>query len=351
MFRLATLFVLLTATTARAHDPGLSSSRLEVRSDAIVAALCFNNSDLAASLGIDLDGDGALDERELRAGRDAVVEFATRAVRLTGSDAETPIVTSMQLAENDDVVLAIRAARPSGESLRYSLDAFDDLPRGHRHYVAVVRPDGAPLRNALLRAARNATEYTPGARTSSGGVVVEFFVLGVEHILIGFDHILFLLALLFGVQSLGAAAKLITAFTVGHSITLIAATLGWLAPPIAIVESIIALSVLFVAVENLVVKQPQHRWKLTLVFGLVHGFGFASVLRELGIDSQFGIAPPLVSFNVGVEVGQLAIAACATPLLLRASRAAWFSRYCRPGLNATVAVCGAIWLVQRTLGS
>jgi HupE / UreJ protein len=148
----------------------------------------------------------------------------------------------------------------------------------------------------------------------------DYLRLGVGHIFTGYDHIAFLFGLLVvaGAAGLKIGARkvlaVVTAFTVAHSVTLIASALGWIALSPRIVEPAIAVSIAYVGVENLAVRAPRFRWLLTFGFGLVHGFGFASVLREIGLPSK-GLLLSLVSFNVGVEIGQLAVVAAVLPLL------------------------------------
>ena len=149
----------------------------------------------------------------------------------------------------------------------------------------------------------------------------DYCLLGMEHIFTGYDHLAFLFGLLLvaGARGLRGGTRyilgVVTAFTVAHSVTLIAAGLGWVRLPSRFVESAIALSIAYVAVENLAVREPRHRWLLTFFFGLVHGFGFASVLAEIGLPPS-GVIPSLVSFNVGVELGQLTVVCAVAPILL-----------------------------------
>jgi hypothetical protein len=135
-----------------------------------------------------------------------------------------------------------------------------------------------------------------------------------HHILIGYDHIAFLLALLIGAQRMGEMVRVVTSFTVAHSLTLLLAALDKIRLAPAVTESLIALSIVYVAAENYFLKDGRHRWVLTFAFGLVHGLGFSSVLRERLQDIE-SIALPVLSFNVGVELGQIAILLVAFPVL------------------------------------
>lgn len=173
--------------------------------------------------------------------------------------------------------------------------------------VRIARSDGTTQLERLTPAA---AEFTITASPGPGEVAWDYFVLGLEHILGGIDHLLFVLALLLLVRNLRRLILTITAFTVAHSITLVLATLGWISVPGPPVEAIIALSIVFVAAE--VIHEQQGRtsitarapWIVAFAFGLLHGLGFAGALEEVGLPAN-AIPLALLMFNVGVEAGQL----------------------------------------------
>jgi len=147
-----------------------------------------------------------------------------------------------------------------------------------------------------------------------------------------------------------AAAKIITSFTIAHSITLAVATLGWVSISPRIVEPLIAVSIAYVGLENIFRRDLNRRWLLTFGFGLIHGFGFASVLREMGIGSAVGgVTLPLLSFNLGVEIGQIAIASLVLPVIWNLRRRVFFVARFAPACSIMIALAGAYWLVVRTL--
>ena len=194
----------------------------------------------------------------------------------------------------------------------------------------------------------------PPPTEASGAEPVSFFALGVEHILTGYDHLLFLAALLLVCATFREAATVITCFTVAHSITLALASLDLVRLPSRIVEAVIAASIVYVAVENVVRQGPDRRrlaWRaaVTFVFGLVHGLGFASVLRDLGLGSApGGVVMPLLKFNLGVEAGQLAVAAVVFPLVLLARRRGTvMEQRLVPACSVLIALAGAWWLFER----
>jgi hydrogenase/urease accessory protein HupE len=217
--------------------------------------------------------------------------------------------------------------------------------------AAVFTSDAAQLSVDVLD--RVAPSATPPLG-SSGKAHISFgrtFVLGIEHILAGYDHLLFLAGLLIACRRARAMAAIVTAFTLAHSITLALAALDVVSFPASLVEPLIAASIVLVGVENLLLKHaPPARTALCFGFGLVHGFGFAGALRELGLGQNGApIALPLLGFNLGVEAGQLLVVAVLLPLLLCLRKSPALSRIALPAASLAVAVAGAWWLVDRTL--
>lgn len=170
--------------------------------------------------------------------------------------------------------------------------------------------------------------------------------LGVEHILTGFDHLVFLLGLILVGGRLRSLIGVISAFTLAHSITLALAALSVFAPSPRLVEPAIALSIAYVGIENLFVTDARKRWRITFPFGLIHGFGFAGALRQIALPrAQVPIA--LVSFNGGVELGQLAVLSLALPLVLALRRAPWFGERGVKVVSVAIAAGGAALFVVR----
>jgi hydrogenase/urease accessory protein HupE len=171
----------------------------------------------------------------------------------------------------------------------------------------------------------------------------------VEHIWTGYDHLLFLLALLLVCSDFKSAIQVVTFFTVAHSITLALATLNLVSVSGLVVEPAIAASIIYVGVENFTRSEgPKGRWLITFLFGLIHGFGFATVLRDLGVTSgTTGVAVPLVAFNLGVEAGQIVIAAILLPAIWKLRKWEPFRQWGVPACSAIVASLGGYWLVER----
>jgi hypothetical protein len=197
--------------------------------------------------------------------------------------------------------------------------------------------------------------FEPGAREGRVAIGVPappradggFFRLGVEHILTGYDHLLFLAALLLRGGRLGSLFQIITAFTVAHSVTLALAVSGLVVLPGRLVEPLIAASIVWVAAENLLVRKgpPPHRWRVAFAFGLVHGFGFASILVPLSLPAA-GLAWAIFGFNLGVEAGQALVVIALLPVLAWMHGKPW-ERMVASTASSAVAVMGLVWLAER----
>ena len=175
-----------------------------------------------------------------------------------------------------------------------------------------------------------------------------FLALGIEHIFTGYDHLLFLVGLLLLGGRFWSLVKIVTAFTVAHSVTLILAALGVIHVSSRIVEPAIALSIAYVGAENLFLKSTDRRWMIAFAFGLIHGFGFASILREMGLPKE-GLVLSLLSFNVGVEIGQMAVVAVVLPIVLLVRRQSW-QRWAVNAASLAIAGMGLYWFVARVAG-
>ncbi len=286
--------------------------------------------------------------------------------------------------EDEDVqiiALAWRCEAPAGAApfaaFSVRLDFLERLPGDHRHLARFGVGERGRLLRALTAADRTFEHdfsTTPEAATAAEAPpsatlgldpqppVAEagpsgfaaFFAIGLEHIVFGWDHLLFLLALLAVGGSFGALVKVVTAFTVAHSVTLAVAVLGLVSLDDTLVEATIAASIVVVALDNLRRREAadlmRWRWVMTFAFGLVHGFGFAGFLTELELPAG-ALAVPLAAFNLGVEAGQLALVALAWPALRWAQSRPWHRpRFVVP-LSCLVALAGGYWLWERTLGA
>jgi len=229
--------------------------------------------------------------------------------------------------------------KPERLSLDYNL-FLDDSDPSHANF-ATVKMDGKQQEKILTYESR---ELEIG-QVSFFQTIKQFILLGLEHIFTGYDHILFVISLLFGVKNIRHIISLVTAFTIAHSITLVLATLEIVSLPSKLVESAIALSIVYVALINIFNREPKHQPWLAFGFGLIHGFGFAGILAEMRLDRE-SLAASLLSFNIGIELGQLIIVSLALPiisLIAKIKKINWLI----PGTSIGILSFGLVWFIQR----
>ena len=317
--------------------------------------------DLALTLPLDANHDEVLTWGELQARRDDVFAFVNEGVDVTGVTGRCDLRPQrLGLRRYDDgaYVAVVLDGACAGGALRVDYDLLFDVDPQHRA-IATLR-DGATSASAILRAdARHAT-----LGRASGSPFAAFVREGVHHILVGTDHLAFLLCLLLpatlvrrdgewiAAASLGASLRpvlgIVTAFTLAHSLTLSLAVLGWVTPSSRWVEAAIAASVLLAALNNVRPVVERRTWLVAFAFGLVHGFGFAGALGELGLPAEARLAA-LVGFNAGVELGQLAAVAAVLPLLYAWRRQAAYARVVLPLASLLIAGVAAMWCWERLL--
>lgn len=361
--------LLMLQAPAWAHKP--SDSYLTLRattgSNDIAVRWDIALRDLDYVLQLDRDGNGEISWGEVRQRSDDITRLATS--RLALSSAEQPCAwataSPLMLDQHSDGTYAVlnltaQCTRLSGAlDARYSL--LFDVDPSHRGLVQWIAPGNEKVQ-ALIFGTESAGQALALQPPGAWQTLQQYLVDGVWHIWIGYDHILFLLALLLpavlvrrddqwhGAPHLAGAVKevlkVVTAFTLAHSITLSLAALEVISLPSRVVESAIAASVVVAALNNLRGTFDARRWVMAFAFGLIHGFGFASVLADLGLP-QDALVLALVGFNVGVELGQLAIVAVFLPVAF-SLRATGFYRVGVLKLGSLlVALLAAWWLVQR----
>ena len=316
------ILVVLLSGTVLAHDPGLSAAEVRILPDRIVAEVSFARVDVDQNLG----------ERLLE----------IKGLGLRHFEAQTPDANSIHFI--------LEFPNSTASELHLSAIVLEHLPRGHKQFLSVRDSNGLLAERMLSAESKDLTITLHSNSGSRSERFFRFLVLGIEHILTGYDHLAFLLAVLLTGGSLASNARIITSFTIAHSLTLALATFGVVTLPATIVEPLIAASIVVVGIENLVHRQLARRWLVTFGFGLIHGLGFAQILRELGIATM-GIqgAVPLLSFNLGVELAQLSIAAITLPLIWRLQRRPAFMLKHAPALSLLLTLAGVYWFIARTV--
>ena len=366
----AVLLGLGVCGVASAHDPGISTAQGQFRATGLEILVGFAPADAEQLLPPEARVSGKWTQAEFVAAQPLLAGLAPQILELrTSGGAIAPSETRVELAAGDalNFFLFFPLTQPGVVTLRSC--QLGALPAGHRQFVIIADEHGSTLAKKLLSAKDDGLEISlrpaGGAVEAGGRVTVAaepaetptfwgFLQLGVEHIWTGYDHLLFLFALLVVCRSFRSIVAIITCFTLAHSITLALATLEVVNLPSRFVEPAIAASIVFVGLENLVRRgaEPKGRWALTFGFGLIHGFGFASVLKDLGVgQGGQGLAMPLFTFNAGVEVGQVVVAAIVLPIVWRLRKNQTFLRRGVPALSAVIAGAGLYWFLERTVFS
>jgi hydrogenase/urease accessory protein HupE len=327
----------IAARPASSHVTSLSTARIAVGENDVTLTLSVNRADVEAvfGLGVPLEQVGAA--------LLAVSRIATAIGEPCAGDPAAP------RAEGEHLVFESRWRCPAAAPLVYESELWLEIDPQVRQVVVIAGTEGEV--QAVLDA--NRTSVALGAETGGfGDLAWRFLVSGVEHIFIGYDHVAFLLAVVLWSRRLIPLVKVVTAFSVAHSITLSLAATGVLEISGDIVEPLIALSIVFVAAENFFVNNIDRRWRITFFLGLIHGFGFAGVLAEFGLPRD-GLLVALGAFNIGVEIGQIAILAIVLPTLVAIERFLVGSRDWLPSprlvyaLSAPIVALGCWWSFER----
>lgn len=349
---IAGLAVACTATAALAHPAPFSYLDLRLGRGPLAGTLVVHDLDAAYELKLP-DANALLDPTVARRHGPALADILARRLhlRVDGRDVTVTLTDVEPVPDRQGLRFVLRTDGPPATG-RVDLETTV-FPYDGTHQTFVNVYEGDALRHQAILDVRHTTvTYYAGTWQGVGAVLATFLPAGAYHIAIGPDHLLFLVGLLLLGGSLGRLGLIVTAFTIGHTVTLSLAALGIYTPPAAIVEPLIALSIVLVGVDNLLVgdgaatSRDLRPWMAGL-FGLVHGFGFASVLAEFGLPRE-ALGWSLFGFNLGVEIGQLAfvLPVAAALAWVRGRSALAGSRLAMVG-SVTVALAGAYWFVQR----
>jgi len=360
------LLLLLLSCAAWAHKPSDSYLTLKVDGAQVAGQWDIALRDLDFAIGLDANDDGAITWGELRARRGEVSAYALARLKFASGGVPCPARATGHLVDQHSdgayAVLRFAAECPDRiETLRISYGLLFDLDPQHK---GLLRLEAAGRTVTGIFSLDKPTLELKLGEVSRFSQFLEYGEHGVWHIWIGYDHILFLLSLLlpavlhrthkhwepvatFG-EGFWDVFRIVTSFTVAHSITLSLAALGVIELPSRLVESAIAASVLLAAINNLLLMVIGRRWVVAFVFGLVHGFGFASVLADLGLPRE-ALLLALLGFNLGVEVGQLAIVSVFLPLAYALRRTWFYQRLLLVGGSLAIAAVAASWMAERIL--
>ena len=322
-----------------AHDPGLSSLDVSVDPGAISLSLSIAASDVAL---IAPTGDPG---PQLRA-------LAREALRIS-IDGETLSPRADEVLIRDGAAYMRLSFKGRPEGRHYGrLVIASDIPRrvsrGHREMM-IVRSHDRVIVETLLDAGSDPVAINLDALAPAAGRTARHFLeLGVRHILSGYDHLLFLAGLILAARTVRDVLVALTAFTAAHSLSLALVVIGGIHAPASLVEPLIAASIVWVGLENLVRGGSRSRWPLVFGFGLIHGFGFAGALTELGLaQSASETVVGLLSFNMGVEAGQLAVAAFVVPFVWLTRRRQMWHVGVMSTCSMAMVIAGGYWLIDR----
>ena len=309
---------------ALAHDVSRSDSKIEVDGAKVRVTLTLNTAELHGISGP--IPDAVLQHYFVRSPAAPLQTTVESYSPLPGSLAQMHI---LYVFPQDVTALEVRAT------------LYQIMPPDHEHLMS-VRLNGI-LHETVLNSRTDQAVFS-GVKATNLETFWRFGRLGVEHIFTGYDHLAFLLGLLVATATLGSLVKIITSFTIAHSITLALATYNFLILPTRLTESLIALSIGYVAAENLFDFRLMKRYYITFLFGLIHGFGFSAVLREMDLPRS-SLALSLFSFNAGVEIGQITFVLLIFPLVQDLVSSGW--NRLKPAVSIAIACLAAYWFVQR----
>ena len=360
------LWVILSccAPDAQAHKPSDSYLTLQVADKKIEGQWDIALRDLDVAIGLDRDGNGEITWDEIRAKHADIAAYALSRLSLSSAGVSCPIIATRHLIDDhtDGAYAVLKfsaecAAPIDVLDVQYKL-LFDVDPQ----HKGLLKLESQGQTSTAIFSPDNATQQLQLVKTGKVRQFVDYVRHGVWHIWIGFDHILFLLSLLLpAVLMIGGrqwqpaenfkssfvdVLKIVTAFTLAHSLTLTLASLQIISLPSRWVESAIAASVVIAALNNVLPLFQGRRWVAALLFGLVHGFGFASVLSDLGLP-QSSLLLALVGFNVGVEIGQFAIVGIFLPTAYLLRRTRFYRHVVFNAGSIMIVLIASVWLTER----
>jgi hypothetical protein len=361
---LALLVGLLLASLAQAHVASNGFLELEVHGRVVGGALELSVRDVELAVGVDGDHDRRVTWGELRASGPRLASYVAQHLTLQLEQVSCalvfgPLKVNARVDGNYAWLPFVARCPQDVRQLTIGYTLLNGIDPSHRGLLRLQ--SGSLVQTAVLGGSSGPATLEVD-RASRGRTVVEYFEAGTWHIWSGIDHLLFLLSLLLpavlvrrglrweGVEAaqpaLWSVLKVVTAFTVAHSITLSLAAFDLVRLPSRLTESAIAASIIFAALNNLYPLITEARARIAFAFGLLHGFGFASVLADMGLPSGARLVS-LVSFNCGVEAGQLAVVLTVMPLAYAMRRGGLYRRAVLPWGSAAIAGLALIWFVQR----
>ncbi|MCA1031223.1 HupE/UreJ family protein [Bacillus timonensis] len=347
--------ILGVARLVDAHAYSASFGDLTIDGQNLTLTFSIDELSVIESTGSDSNNDGRLTQVEVDSSQSSITEWMSRNLYIeVGGNIQRAEVGTMTVEQRKDmqvvsVTFSYLLSEDTKEITLIDKFYFDSKDKATYTQFLKVEKNGEISEHLLKGDDRSLTlDVTSENAASTSSSWITFFVLGMEHILTGYDHLLFLLVLLLFKQPFKDYVKIVTAFTIAHSITLTLGYLDVITLSSKLVESAIALSIVYVAVENIIRKEVKHRSLLTFVFGLIHGLGFAGLLSEMEIPKNHLVAS-LLSFNVGIEVVQIALVALVLPILHFMQKSKHYQKGIKV-VSVLMVLVGLYWVIERILG-
>lgn len=362
MKRWLLLTALLFCANAQAHKPSDSYLQLQVHGATISGEWDIALRDLEYAIGLDSNGDGAITWGEVRAHRDAIIAFALHGLHVDADGACKLAVRDLQIADHTDgayaaLILAGDCSH-APKNIRITYDVLFELDPTHR---GLLNLDFSGVQAAIFSPERRQMQFSAGG-ASALKTFLQYLHEGMWHVWTGWDHMLFLGGLMLPavlrrrrggwepVQGLHAAVfdtfRIVTAFTIAHACTLSLAAMGLISLPSRLVESLVAATVVFAGINNLLPMVQRGLWALAFFFGLIHGTAIAGALLELGLPPGQRVLA-LFAFNLGVEAAQLTLVAVVIPVSYLFRHSTLYRRLVIIPASVVITVIGMIWLIQR----
>ena len=359
--------LLLAAPLAQAHIASNGFLSLRIDGSKLSGSLELAIRDGELAVGLDRDGDGKVTWGELQAGQTALQTYVLGHLRLLGGAESCAMelgpVQVNQRVDGSYLWLPI-SATCGGVLKRLSVDYKILNVEDPSHRGLLTLSASGAIQTAVLGGTSELRVFELD-HPSPWGAFIEYLRAGIWHILSGIDHLLFLLSLLLpavllrrqsrweavpiAAPAFANIVKVVTAFTLAHSITLSLAAFDVIRLPGRLTESVIAASIIVAALNNVFPRVTEGRWRIAFAFGLLHGFGFASVLAEMGLPKGARLVS-LVAFNLGVETGQLAVVIAVMPLAYLLRSTSFYRRGVMPWGSSAIAGLALVWFLQRALG-
>ncbi len=346
--------IVLIPALSLAHGVSSAYTTITVEGSSLAVDYAIDLTDALAHFSVDANGDKRISSQEIQQVYPQIGAYLTQHLAFKADGSGLPLTylsgkLTKTAAGQEFLAISLRGQwKQPPAVLEVSVDGqvFEMLGAGHTNLVKLTWQQ--LLQQSVLSVNHPAASFSLNKPVSVARQSVQFLIEGIKHIFLGYDHLMFLLALIIIGGELLSLVKIVSAFTLAHTLTLILAALQIVSLPSRWIESAIALSIAYVALENFHVKSFSKRWRITFFFGLVHGFGFANALRNLGLP-QRGLVASLLSFNAGVEVGQIAIVLLCLPLIR------WLEK--KPAYPAVVRIVSGVvlafgvgWFIQRAFG-